>query len=191
MIRLTYRQWRWYFAGVLLLGSLFIVATRVRPQATGAAPAVATDAGLAPAPMPNHPAPDFTLANLDGANIALLDLKGQVLLINVWATWCPPCRVEMPAIQAAYEQYHDQGFTVLAVNLQEDPAAVATFLREYRLTFPALLDTDGQVSRAYQAAALPSSFFVDRQGVIRAVYRGPMPRSTIAGTVEQLLQEGK
>jgi peroxiredoxin len=170
---------------------MFIVATRVRPPGTTAAPAAATDVVLAPAPLPDHPAPNFALTNLDGTSITLLDLRGQVLLINVWATWCPPCRVEMPSIQAAHEQYHDQGFSVLAVNLQEDPAIVSAFMRDYQLTFPALLDRDGQVSRTYQAVALPSSFFVDRQGVIRAVYRGPMPRSTIAGTVEQLLQEGK
>ena len=191
MVALTQRQWNWFFAAVLVLGSLFIVATRVRPQETTAAPADASDGVMAPAPLAEHPAPDFTLSSLDGRQIALSDLKGQVLLINVWATWCPPCRVEMPAIQAAYEQYHDQGFTVAAVNLQEDQSAVTTFMHEHQLTFLALLDEDGQVSRIYQAVSLPSSFFVDRRGVIRAVYHGPMPRSVIAGTVEQLLREGK
>jgi peroxiredoxin len=191
MIIFTQRQWNWFFASVLILGSLFILATRVRPQQTTATPVVASDGVMAPAPLADHPAPDFTLSSLAGTKVALSDLKGQVLLINVWATWCPPCRVEMPTIQAAYEQYHEQGFTVLAVNLQEDPSAVATFMRDHQLTFPVLLDEDGQVSRTYQAAALPSSFFVDRRGVIRAVYHGPMPRSIVAGTVEQLLQEGK
>jgi len=191
MIAFTRRQWNWLFAAVLILGSLFILATRVRPQQTTAAPAAASDEVMAPAPLADHPAPDFTLSNLDGTKVTLSDLKGQAVLINVWATWCPPCRVEMPSIQAAYAQYHDQGFTVVAVNLQEDPGAVATFIREQQLTFPALLDPDGQVSRTYQAVSLPSSFFVDRRGVIRAVYHGPMPRSIIAGTVEQLLQEGK
>jgi cytochrome c biogenesis protein CcmG, thiol:disulfide interchange protein DsbE len=190
MIMFTSRHWRWCFAGVLIMGSMFIVATRVQPPDTTAASAAVADVALTPAPLADHPAPGFSLANLNGTNTALIDLKGQVLLINVWATWCPPCRVEMPSIQAAYEQYHDQGFTVLAVNLQEDPAVVAAFMRDYQLTFPALLDRNGQVSRTYQAVALPSSFFVDRRGVIRAVYRGPMPRSTIVGTVEQLLQEG-
>ena len=191
MITFTQRQWNWFLAAVLVLGSLFIVATRVRPQQTTATPAAASDGVMAPAPLADHPAPDFTLSSLAGTKVALSDLKGQVLLINVWATWCPPCRVEMPTIQAAYEQYHDQGFTVLAVNLQEDPSAVAAFMREHQLTFPALLDSDGQISRTYQAVSLPSSFFVDRRGVIRAVYHGPMPRSIIAGTVEQLLREGK
>ena len=191
MVAFTQRQWNWFFASVLIMGSLFIAATRVRPQQTTAAPAATSDGVMEPAPLADHPAPDFTLSSLDGMKVALSDLKGQVLLINVWATWCPPCRVEMPTIQAAYEQYHDQGFTVVAVNLQEDPSAVATFMREHQLTFPALLDPDGQVSRSYEALALPSSFFVDRHGVIRAVYHGPMPRSIIAGTVEQLLHEGK
>jgi peroxiredoxin len=191
MIAFTQRQWNSLFASVLILGSLFILATRVRPQQTTAAPAAAADGVMAPAPLADHSAPDFTLSNLDGTKVALSDLKGQVVLINVWATWCPPCRVEMPTIQAAYEQYHNQGFTVVAVNLKEDPSAVEAFMREHQLTFPALLDADGQVSRTYQAVSLPSSFFVDRRGVIRAVYHGPMPRSIIAGTVEQLLREGK
>ena len=189
MLTLTRNQWNLLFAGVLLFGSIFIAATRVGPPQSTAAPATFS-ASSAPAPLADHPAPDFTLPGLDGSNVALSALKGQVALINIWATWCPPCRAEMPTIQAAYEQYHDQGFTVLAVNLQEDPRTVAAFMREYKLTFPALLDLDGQVSRTYQALSLPSSFFVDRKGVIRAVYRGPMPRSVIAGTVEQLLQEG-
>ncbi len=95
----------------------------------------------------------------------------------------------MPAIEAAYVTYREQGFTVAAVNLREDRATVAAFRRTHKLTFPTFLDLDGTVSRAYRSHALPSSFFVDRQGVIRAVYRGPMPSSVITGTVEQLLQE--
>jgi cytochrome c biogenesis protein CcmG, thiol:disulfide interchange protein DsbE len=111
------------------------------------------------------------------------------VLINVWATWCPPCRAEMPAIQQAYEAYRDRGFIVLAVNLREDAVAITPFLEQHQLTFPILLDRDGQASAAYQAHALPSSFFVDRRGVIRAVYRGPIPPRVINGVVEQLLQE--
>lgn len=188
MLGLISRQWNWFLAGVLLAGSLFIVATRTRSLQAAAGP-VTDVTSLMAAPLANRPAPDFTLPVLDGTTITLSDLKGQVVLINIWATWCPPCRVEMPVIQATYEQYRDQGFTVLAVDLQEDPATVEAFMRRYGLTFPALLDRDGKVSAAYQAFALPSSFFVDRRGVIRAVYRGPMPRSVLQGTVEQLLQE--
>ena len=190
MIALTRNQWNLLLAGVLLCSSIFIVVTRVGSPGVAAGLATTVDEAAEPAPQADHPAPDFTLASLDGTQVTLSKLKGQVTLINIWATWCPPCRAEMPAIETTYEQYHDKGFTVLAVDLQEDPRSVMAFMSQYKLTFPALLDVDGQVSRTYQAFSLPSSFFVDKNGVIRAVYRGPMPRSVIAGTVEQLLQEG-
>jgi cytochrome c biogenesis protein CcmG/thiol:disulfide interchange protein DsbE len=189
MIAMTHRQWNMLLAGVFLMGSIFIAATRVQPQ-QNSAPVGHTTTAMTPAPLADHPAPDFTLSSLNGTKVMLSDLNGQVALINIWATWCPPCPAEMPTIETSYEQYREQGFTVLAINLQEDPRTVAAFMRDYKLTFPALLDLDGQVSRMYQAISLPSSFFVDRKGVIRAIYRGPMPRSVIAGTVEQLLQEG-
>ncbi|MEN9934063.1 MAG: hypothetical protein RLZZ387_642 [Chloroflexota bacterium] len=179
-------------AAVLIAGSAFIWATRVQPVVPlqGEAPAAPPAAASAdPAPLPDHPAPDFTLAALDGSEVRLASLRGQVVLVNVWATWCPPCRAEMPAIQATYDEYRGQGFTVLAVNFKEDARTVAAYLEEHRLTFPALLDVDGSVGSVYQARGLPSSFFVDRRGVIRAVYRGPMPRGIIEGTVAQLLQE--
>ena len=174
---------------VLVAGSLFIGATRVQSPQLGSTPATGAVSATTPAPLPDHPAPDFTLAALDGSAVTLSELKGSVVLINIWATWCPPCRAEMPVIQATYERYRDQGFTVLAVDLQEDPATVDAYMRRYGLTFPALLDRDGKVSVAYRSSALPSSYFVDRNGVIRSVYRGPMPRSVLGGTVEQLLAE--
>jgi peroxiredoxin len=189
MPALSQRQWNLLLVVVLVAGSLFIAATRSRPDSGAAPPAARVDAQPDPAPLPDHPAPDFALPQLDGAQIALRDLRGQVVLINVWATWCPPCRAEMPAIQQAYATYRDRGFTVLAVNQREDASAIAPFLEQYGLTFPVLLDRDGQASASYQANVLPSSFFVDRRGVIRAVYRGPLPSRVIAGTVEQLLDE--
>ena len=188
MTNVTQSHWNGFFVAVLVVGSLFVLATRVQAPQTAAVPAPASEM-LAPAPLVEHPAPEFTLPGLGGAQVALSDFRGRVLLVNVWATWCPPCRAEMPTIQAAYEHYHDQGFAVVAVNLQEDSSAVATFMREHELTFPALLDADGRVSQSYQAVSLPSSFFVDRQGIIRAVYHGPIPRGVITGTVEQLLRE--
>jgi len=183
-------QWNILLASVLLIGSAFIVATRAEAIRGATVPGPVFDTSTRPAPQPNHPAPDFTLQTLDGTTVTLSELKGQVALINIWATWCPPCRAEMPTIQATYEQYRDQGFTVLAVDLQEEPSRVAAFMERYQLTFPALLDVDGKVSSDYRAYALPSSFFVDRDGRIRAVYRGPVPRSVLDGAIEQLLQEG-
>jgi thiol-disulfide isomerase/thioredoxin len=121
--------------------------------------------------------------------VQLSDLRGQVVLVNVWATWCPPCRAEMPMIEAAYARYRDQGFTVLAVNQREDAPTIAAYLQAGGYSFPALLDADGAVSGLYQALVLPSSYFIDRAGVVRAVYKGLLARSVIAGTVEQLLAE--
>src|SRR6266496_1844107 len=105
MLVLTRNQWNMLLAGVLLFGTIFIAATRVGPPQSTAAPATTSGASRAPAPLADHPAPDFALPDLDGSNVALSGLKGQVALINIWATWCPPCRAEMPTIQAAYEQY--------------------------------------------------------------------------------------
>ncbi len=189
MAALSLRQWNMLLVTVLVAGSLFIAATRVQPSSGIHSPAAQTDVLSDPAPLPNHPAPDLALPQLDGTLQTLRDLRGQVVLINVWATWCPPCRAEMPAIQQAYAAYRDRGFTVLAVNQREDVTAITPFLEQHGLTFPIVLDRDGHAGATYQASALPSSFFVDRRGVIRAVYHGPMPTRVINGTVEQLLQE--
>jgi cytochrome c biogenesis protein CcmG, thiol:disulfide interchange protein DsbE len=174
--------------GTLLAGSLFIVATRVQPRAL-TRPTTAAPVDRAPAARIDHPAPPFTLNSLDGSTVTLGDLAGQVVLINVWASWCVPCRAEMPMLQATYAEYHTQGFTILAVNQREPASTVAAYMQEVGLTFPALLDTRGTVSGAYRANVLPSSYLLDRRGVIRAVYRGPIPRSVLVSTVEQLLQE--
>lgn len=187
MSRLTRRTWDALLLLVLLAGGGLIWATRDRPIA-GVAPQPAL-AEADPAPLPGHPAPAIALDTPDGRRVSLGDLRGQVVLVNVWATWCPPCRAEMPAIQAAQDQYRDQGFVVLAVNMRESAEDVRAFITERGLTFETLLDSDGQVSAAYQARVVPSSFFVDRRGVVRTVYRGPLPPSAIAGTVEQLLAE--
>jgi cytochrome c biogenesis protein CcmG, thiol:disulfide interchange protein DsbE len=187
MITAFQRHWNIVFMATLIAGLLFIALTRAVPASpTAQARAAVT---VQAAPFPDHPAPALALPALDGSMMTLADLKGRVVLINVWASWCSPCRAEMPAIQAAYDQYREQGFTVLAVNLQEDPTTVREFMREFNLTFPALLDRDGQASGLYRASALPSSYFIDRRGIVRTVYRGPMPRTVIDGIVQQLLAE--
>ncbi|NCP86578.1 MAG: TlpA family protein disulfide reductase [Anaerolineae bacterium CG_4_9_14_3_um_filter_57_17] len=156
------------------------------------APEGATTAGGIPAPQAGFLAPAISLTTLEGETVALADLRGQVVLVNIWATWCPPCRAEMPAIQRAYETYHKQGFVVLAVNstVQDDAAKIPTFVAEYRLTFPILLDGDGAVTRLYKVASLPSSFFIGRDGIIReVVIGGPMDEALLKTRIETLLKE--
>jgi peroxiredoxin len=109
-------------------------------------------------------APDFALATADGKKVALAGLKGKVVLLNFWATWCPPCREEMPSMERLHQEFREQGLAVLAVNIQESPKQVARFMRDFRLTFPAVLDGDATVSGLYGVRGLPSTYLVDRTG---------------------------
>jgi len=112
-------------------------------------------------------APAFALPDLAGNLHALAQHRGEVVLVNFWSTWCAPCRTEMPDLQALYETYREQGFTVLGVNLNLDGREpVAAFVSELRLTFPVLLDSRKDVGRAYRVFAIPASFLLDRQGRI-------------------------
>ncbi len=156
-------------------------------------PASATTSGLIPSPREGFAAPDFTLELLGGGELSLSGLQGKAVVINLWASWCPPCRAEMPAIQAVYERNRERGLEVLAVNttFQDSERDAASFVQEFALTFPVPLDRTGSVSRQYQLRALPTTFFVDREGVIRkVVIGGPMSETTIQTAVEEILGGG-
>ena len=109
---------------------------------------------------------DFALPLLDGNQCKLSDFKGRVVFLNFWATWCPPCRAEMPSMEAVYRQLKDEGFEILAVNIQEDAASVAAFMKDNKLSFPVALDESGQVSAQYGIQAIPTSYIIDRRGLI-------------------------
>jgi peroxiredoxin len=132
-------------------------------------------------------APDFTLQTLDGQAVRLSDYRGQVVLLNTWATWCPPCRAEMPDLEAYYQQHQEDGFVVLAVNSQESPDTVAAFLGEHEFTFPVLLDPEGEVMREYGVLGLPTSFFIDRDGTMRGVWSGQLSPARLKELVDPLL----
>lgn len=156
-----------------------------------AEPTAVSTTGKTPAPQAGFPAPDFTLRAPTGEIYTLSELNGQAVLVNFWATWCPPCRSEMPAIQKMYEEYKDQGFIVLAVNMtyQDDPFAVVPFTEKYGLTFPILLDETGDAGKAYQIRSLPSSYFINRYGVItEVVIGGPMSEALIRTRIEESLK---
>ncbi|GAB1471216.1 TlpA disulfide reductase family protein [Chloroflexota bacterium] len=146
---------------------------------------------LSSAPQTGFIAPDFSLQTLDGEIYTLSQLKGQAVLVNVWATWCPPCKAEMPAMEKIYNEYKDQGFIVLAVNStsQDDPSKIAPFAEEYGLTFPILLDDASRVALAYQVRSLPSSFFINRLGIItEVVIGGPMSEALLRTRIEAALK---
>jgi peroxiredoxin len=123
-------------------------------------------------------APDFTLLNLDGQPVSLSEWRGRPVLINFWASWCGPCQIEMPAIQAVYEKHQEDGFVVLAVAVDDSAKNVRRFIDERGLTFQILMD-DGKVSRAYRVFGLPASFFVGADGKIAAVHNGVLTEDEI------------
>lgn len=135
-----------------------------------------------------QPAPAFTLPTLEGEQFKLSDYKGKVVMVNFWASWCEPCRVEMPEIQKAYETYKDQGLVVVGVNLRENEITVDGFAQSYGLTFPIALDKDGKVAvNSYKVKPLPTTFFIDREGVLRSKAEMPMSFEFIEETLKPLL----
>lgn len=179
------RRWNTLIGAALALGVVWTFLSRVPSAATtGGAPP--------PSPREGFSAPDFTLDLLGGGQVRLSELRGKVVMVNLWASWCPPCRAEMPAIEKVYQAYKDRGLVVLGVNttFQDSETDAAAFIREFDLTFPIPLDRDGAVSRRYQLRGLPSTFFVDRRGIIRSVViGGPMSEALIQSKIEDLLKE--
>ncbi|MEM7331557.1 MAG: redoxin domain-containing protein [Chloroflexota bacterium] len=126
--------------------------------------------------------PDFTLQDLDGNATTLSSLEGQPVIINFWATWCAPCRIEMPELQAIYDAHKDDGLVILALDQEEPPDVVRSFFYdEMGLTFTPLLDTDGQIAQIYGAVNFPTTIFISPEGEMTALHRGPMVESQIEG----------
>ncbi len=118
-------------------------------------------------PLVGSPAPEIALMDLQGQEVRLSDLHGKVVLLNFWATWCKPCKEEMPAMQAAYDKLRSEGFVVLAVNELEDAEKVAEHIRTHGHTFLVVMDHDNRVANRYGVVGLPASFLIDRQGIVR------------------------
>lgn len=138
---------------------------------------------LTPAPEIGYPAPDFILSDIEGNPFRLSDLRGKVVFINFWATWCPACRAEMPEIEAVYQEYKDRDVVVIGVDLLVseilkgyDENDVRRFVQRGGYNWTFVLDTAGQVSASYKITVIPTSFFLDKEGIIRAVNIGPMTK---------------
>jgi peroxiredoxin len=121
------------------------------------------------------PAPQFSLAARGGKTINLAQYKGQVVMINFWATWCGPCRQEMPLLESIYKKYNKMGFTLLGVNVEPDSKAAEGWLKATPVSFPILFDTKSEVSKMYEVAGMPSTVIVDRKGNVRVIHRGYKP----------------
>lgn len=130
-------------------------------------PAAATDG--------SPPAPEFKLANRAGGELALSGLKGQIVMINFWASWCGPCKQEMPLLEDIQKKYGKLGFTLIGVNVEPDSKAANAVLEKIPVSFPVVYDTDSKVSKAYDVSGMPASVFIDRKGQVRMLHRGYKP----------------
>lgn len=119
------------------------------------------------------PAVDFTLETLDGKKISLKDFKGKVVFLNFWATWCPPCRAEMPSLEVINKMFKDKGLVILAIDYGEDAAKVEKFINKYAYTFSVVLDKKFLVSSIYKPRGLPTTYFIDRKGMLVGRLDGP------------------
>ena len=123
--------------------------------------------------------PDFAASTLSGETVRLSDYRGQVVMLNFWATWCPPCRAEMPTIKAAYEHYRDQGFTVLAINNAETATQIQPFAQALGLQFPIVLDTSTRLQQVFGISGYPTSLFISPDGEIYARHSGMVDAQTL------------
>lgn len=132
---------------------------------------------------------NFTLENLAGEEVSLSDYEGNVVVLNFWATWCPPCRAEVPDLEAAYQEHQEEGLVVLGVSVEDPARAVESFVAEMDMTYPVVLDQNGKVMRAYRAPGLPMSVVLDREGVIQARHVGFLSAEQLDDYLQQVLSE--
>jgi thiol-disulfide isomerase/thioredoxin len=143
-----------------------------RPRDLRALLLAALIAAPALAGAPSGPAPAFQLASMSGKPVSLDQFKGQVVMINFWASWCGPCRQEMPILEKLYSKYEPMGFTMLGINVEPDSQLAVNWLKDTPVTFPILFDTKSEVSKLYKVSSMPSTVLIDRKGNLRWLHRG-------------------
>jgi thiol-disulfide isomerase/thioredoxin len=177
------KHWTLFSITLLVASAVWIWFSRVDPSHASAAETSAPHKGFL--------APDFSLSTNEGETITLSDLRGKPVLINLWTSWCPPCKAEMPALEHVYQDYKDDGLEILAVNStsQDNAADAIGFVQDLGLTFTILFDNDGSVSKQYHLQALPTSIFINREGVIQEiVVGGPMSEALLRSRIKTLFE---
>ena len=166
---------------VLLAGCAAGSPTSPSPDATGVV--------ITPRPSATPAMIDFTVEDLQGNAVSLADLRGQVVLVNFWATWCPPCKEEMPVLEAYYQAHQGEGFVVVAVNVTEDTAVARTYIEETGYTFPVWSDPPGKQLATLNIRGLPASLFLNREGRLVQFWSGPLTEDKLDELVQPLLVE--
>lgn len=173
-------------AAVVAVIAVAVLAWALTTPASGSQPKPGAAPG-APAPLVGHYAPDATMPDLANHNVTLSSLRGKVVLINFWYVACEPCQYEMPALEKTYQAQASQGFTVVGVDVNDDAPTISSFIQRLGVTYPILLDVGEHATLEYKLTATPTSFLVDRQGVIRYRFVGPVDRSALSRDVATLL----
>ena len=169
--------------GLISLGIMLFLLLKDNPPA-----ASAQDFSVVPASV-EFPAPKLDLTDLAGNNVSLDDYLGKVVLVNLWATWCPPCREEMPSLQAFYEKYKENDFVLIAIDQEEPLEVVMPFVEEFGLTFPVWLDLDYLAEREFKTSNLPSSYVIDRTGTVRLMWIGGISKANLEKYVSDIILE--
>jgi cytochrome c biogenesis protein CcmG, thiol:disulfide interchange protein DsbE len=172
-------RWNILIVVLLIVGLAWIWVNRLPVGTASAAGA------LPPAPAVGHPAPDFALTTAAGEMFKLSDLRGTPVVLNFWATWCPPCRSEMPELQAASQRLAGQ-VAIVGVDQAETPTEVQVFASQFGITYPIPLDQGADASRLYAVRSLPTTFFIDRSGIIRQVQIGPVTEATLEQSLKTI-----
>ena len=180
-------------AGVLLLGGLAFLLLP-RSNAGGEIAVTGEDSGSVDATASyvaqvEYPAPSLHLSEIDGDEVSLEDFLGKVVLINNWAIWCPPCKAEMPTLQAYYDEHREQDFLIIGIEAGSPPPEVTAFVEQFGLTFPIWLDPNVKALKVFQNFGLPNSYVIDRDGTVRLAWSGEIDRETLEEFVTPLLEE--
>jgi peroxiredoxin len=170
-------------AGLLLIGFAFVFMAAPRSGSN-------EDALSSVVPVPvNFAAPQLSLENINGQTESLADYRDQVVLVNNWATWCPPCKAEMPTLAAYYNEHKAKGFTIIAIEAGDSLEVVSPFVQSYQLEFPVWLDPNGSSLRAFGNGTLPNSYVIDRSGTVRYAWTGEINKAMLEKYVSPLLVE--
>jgi len=172
--------------GLFLLGA-GVISLLINAQRK----ALESSAPILPPITTNYPGPQLALTNLQGNPVSMVDYHNQVILVNNWATWCPPCQTEMPELQAYYTAHVAKGFVVIAIDSGDPAVQVISFVKDYGMTFPVWLDPQGKSLGFFKNWDLPSSYVIDRGGIVRLSWTGGINQPTLEQYVTPLLEESK